>query len=173
MVIYASLICLSADPDLWSLVSICDRHLLFQLSDFQAPDSSLTFRRLLAHQDTNIRAIVSSFYNVCLYPMDKVPDFDPLKPVPNPGWMRDTRGIPVAGSAQDQRDSSSALPAQSSPSTDDPAAGQSAMAAGAGAAGMASADCGQFVRDRGQPISDRGQPMSDRGQPISDRGATI
>jgi len=80
-VMYTTLVGLGEDKELWKLVNIADKHLIFSKSDFEHPNRSKTFDILKSHEDKTLRTYATTVENVLQYDVEQIPDFHPDKPV--------------------------------------------------------------------------------------------
>lgn len=80
-VMYTTLVGLGEDKELWNLVNIADKHLLFSKNDFEHPRRSKTFDILKSHEDKTLRTYATTVENLLLYDVEQIPDFHPDKPV--------------------------------------------------------------------------------------------
>ena len=80
-IIYASLACLSLDPDLWNRLRGGDECLLFRQADFATPLTSLAFSILEHHENDYIRMMGSLVRSLLRYKPHEVPHLDePVNP---------------------------------------------------------------------------------------------
>ncbi|MBS2000087.1 MAG: hypothetical protein JST44_01195 [Cyanobacteria bacterium SZAS LIN-5] len=80
-VMYTTLVGLGEDKELWKLVNIADKHLIFSKSDFEHPNRSKTFDILKSHEDKTLRTYATTVENLLQYDVEQIPDFHPDKPV--------------------------------------------------------------------------------------------
>ena len=75
-VIYISLLLLSLDPKLWSLLGAGDEFLIFQRDDYSDPGHSKTFHVLGKHFDPRVQAIADIFRPLLYLPLSQIPSLD-------------------------------------------------------------------------------------------------
>jgi tetratricopeptide (TPR) repeat protein len=80
-VMYTTLVGLGEDKELWRLVNIADKHLIFNKNDFEQPTRSKTFDILKSHEDKTLRTYATTVENLLLYDIEQIPDFHPDKPI--------------------------------------------------------------------------------------------
>lgn len=80
-VTYTTLLSLAEDKSLWRLANLQDKHLIFNKADFEAPERSSTFRLLKSHDNKTIRTYAVTLENLLYFDVDKIPDFNPDKPI--------------------------------------------------------------------------------------------
>ncbi len=99
--IYASLIALAVQPELWNQLKGGDECLLFRKADFDAPERSAAFRLLKSQPDAQVRALADRIEYFLWLPLDQVPaiggqeaapavaDRSAATPSLTPSWMQD------------------------------------------------------------------------------------
>jgi tetratricopeptide (TPR) repeat protein len=80
-VTYTTLVGLGEDKELWRLVNIADKHLIFNKNDFEHPNRSKTFDILKTHEDKTLRTYATTVENLLQYDVEQIPDFHPDKPI--------------------------------------------------------------------------------------------
>jgi predicted Ser/Thr protein kinase len=80
-VIYLSLLALAADPGLWRAFHQ-DDYLVLKESDYLAPGKSEILKRLKRSGETQVRELAGKLEQVCTQPVDAVPPFESLVPIP-------------------------------------------------------------------------------------------
>lgn len=99
-VIYASIIALAADPDLWTELGGGDERLLFGRGDFLSPSTSPAFRLLTTHPDEDVRAAAETLVAALDSKPDRVPALDGAIPGRSRRrGRRKARGRPITPSA--------------------------------------------------------------------------
>ncbi len=87
-VMYTTILALAEDPKLCRLVNLQDKHLIFKKADFESPERSETFKLLKSHENKTIRTYAVTLENLLYFDVEKIPDFNPDKPIlfpPNTG----------------------------------------------------------------------------------------
>lgn len=79
-VIYASIICLSEDADLWRILDGGDDCLLFRHSDFVYPDKSIAFYVLENHRSETVRRMGAMIRNCLSMDLSEIPYLDAPQP---------------------------------------------------------------------------------------------
>ena len=79
--IYASLYCLSRDPQLWRMLRGGDECLLFRQDDYAAPSASDTFLLLEKNENEEIREMSRLLRTLLLLPYDEIPDLGSPPPI--------------------------------------------------------------------------------------------
>jgi len=75
-VIYASIVAVSVEPELWTDLAAGDERLLFGRDDFARPDASPTFKRLSSHADMSVRSAVERVRRALEMEVPAVPALD-------------------------------------------------------------------------------------------------
>ena len=77
-VIYASILALSIDPQLWRFVRL-SQHLLFQKSDYEQPESSEVLGLLKTHVDSRVRTLGDTMEELLAGKIEHVPALSKLQ----------------------------------------------------------------------------------------------
>ena len=103
LVVYLSLLALSADPQLWGKF-YTQENLIFTKDDFAGPSESDCFKALKNNRDARVAKLAANLEELCFLPVDQVPDLEsilqdlpstPVSPV-----MPASSPQPVSGASQ-------------------------------------------------------------------------
>ena len=96
-VMYTTLVALGEDKELWRLVNIADKHLIFSPKKRFGTSAarSKTFDILKSHDDKTLRTYATTVENLPKYDIEQIPDFHPDKPIFPPDYSQ-TKTTPSA-----------------------------------------------------------------------------
>ena len=80
-VIYFSLLALAADPTLWKIFHQ-DESLILNEADFSKPNKSEIIKKLKRSGESQVRELVGKLEYICQQPVEAVPVFESLVPIP-------------------------------------------------------------------------------------------
>ena len=103
LVVYLSLLALSADPQLWGKF-YTQENLIFTKDDFAGPNESDCFKALKNNRDARVAKLAANLEELCFLPVDQVPDLESilqdLPSTPVSAAMQGPSPQPVSGTSQ-------------------------------------------------------------------------
>jgi hypothetical protein len=81
IVIYFSILALATDPKLWKMYHQ-DESLILQEADYRTPSKSELLKKLKRSSETQVRELAQKLEYICTQPVDAVPRFESLVPIP-------------------------------------------------------------------------------------------
>jgi hypothetical protein len=81
-VIYFSILAVAADPKIWKTFHQ-DESLILNEADYRTPNKSEILKKLKRSGESHVRELAAKLEHVCTQPVDAVPSFEALVPIPS------------------------------------------------------------------------------------------